>query len=117
MKRVLATLSLAVILAAFLTACGGSGGKGESTQLFAGKIQDGAEKYDRMQLECPVCGGRPISPDYHSDVNGKRIYFDDSDCKQEFDQNPQKYIQDYTPYAKQRQKSTQQSLEKQRSGK
>lgn len=46
-----------------------------------------------MASKDPVCGMMvdENNSKYTSDINGKKIYFCRSECKQSFDQNPSKY--------------------------
>ena len=97
---------IAVLVAALMgitvAGCGGSGsgsGSGGAGIIReAASIQDGAEKFDKMQTECPVDGGTPIKGDYYAEVNGKRIYFDSQECMNKFKENKQKYLDQYQTY-------------------
>ena len=75
----------------------------------AASIQDGAEKYDNMQMECPVCGGKPIEGEFYAEVDGKRIYFDNESCMTKFKEDPQKYLKDYKTYEEKMKESMMQS--------
>ena len=75
----------------------------------AASIQDGAEKYDNMQMECPVCGGKPIKGEFYADVDGKRIYFDKESCMNDFKQDPQTHLKAYKTYEEKMQESMRRS--------
>jgi len=85
----------AVLIMPMLCGCGGPGNEGRGDQVFASEIQDGAEKYDRSQYNCPVCQGQPIVADYYAEVDGKRIYFDSEECEQKFKENPEEYVEGF----------------------
>lgn len=92
--------SIAVVFMLALTfvvfqGCGqqGSSGGGDNTADRAMYIQDGAEKYFAHQASCPVCGGRPLRSDLHVDVNGKRVYFDKSECVDKFKNDRATYLE------------------------
>jgi YHS domain-containing protein len=44
------------------------------------------------QTKCPVLGG-DINKQVYADYKGKRIYFCCAGCDQEFEKNPEKYLQ------------------------
>ena len=103
--RILRNSILALVLVGaigFMGAGCGNGSSGDDSGAGiireAASIQDGAEKYDNMQTECPVCGGTPISGDYYAQVDGKRIYFDKESCMSDFKADSQKYMKDYKTY-------------------
>lgn len=97
--RMKAVAGLMMVLGLCVAAgCGGGGGGAQQSPTQAREIQDGAEKYDPPQVSCPVCGSKPISGDYHAEVEGKRIYFDKKECEKKFKQNSEKYLEDYTTY-------------------
>lgn len=116
MKNVYAGL-LAVLVVALMgitaAGCGGSGsgggGGGAGIIREAASIEDGAEKFDKMQTECPVDGGTPIKGDYYAEVDGKRIYFDSEECMNTFKENKQKYLDQYQTYEEQMQEMQKQS--------
>lgn len=100
-KRVGAAVMLVLIAglgAALFSGCGGVGNEGRGEQVFASEIEDGAEKYDRSQYNCPVCEGQPIVGDYYAEVDGKRIYFDKKECETKFKENPDRYVGDMESY-------------------
>ena len=46
----------------------------------------------KAQTTCPVLGGN-IDKNVYADYKGKRIYFCCKGCDQEFEKNPEKYLQ------------------------
>jgi len=121
MKKLLIGIAAIVLMVGFAAGCGPSGGDGGGSggkrpDIPARSIEDGAEKYDPFQAQCPVCGS-PIYADHHAEVEqdgqSARIYFDKEECVQKFEQNPEEYLQDYTSPAKQR-GNYQQKIEQQR---
>jgi len=68
----------------------GEGGSEMPTMAY--NFRDGAPKYYDEQKACPVCGGQPIKEDVYVDHQMKRIYFDKEQCAKTFEENPQKYI-------------------------
>ena len=101
-RRLLLSLIAVALVGAFLTACGKAGDKteGNPNPKFHGPamaIQDGANKYDPNQGNCPVCNKGPINPDFYHDIEGEgRIYFDKEECMKKFKQNPQEHLKGYT---------------------
>ncbi len=81
-----------------LVGCGNGSGPAEAKPMQARQIDDGAEKYSPMQVKCPVCKTQELAAEIHSDVDGKRVYFDKEECKQKFDQDPQKYLDQWKTY-------------------
>jgi len=94
----------------------GPGNDGRGDQIFASEIQDGAEKYDRSQYACPVCEGQPISGEYYAEVDGKRIYFDQQSCMEQFKENPDQYLGDMPSMKQKRMKQMQQRRQGRGSG-
>lgn len=66
----------------------------------AARIEDGARKFDPMQTACPICG-QPIRPDYYVDLREGRIYFDQVECLQKFQQSPAAYLERYRQQGRQ----------------
>lgn len=95
-----ATIAAAVLALAglALVGCGDVSAPSEAKPMQARQIDDGAEKYSPMQIKCPVCNTQELSADIHSDVDGKRVYFDKEECKQKFDQDPQQYLEQWKTY-------------------
>ena len=96
MKKTVVFASLVVCLGLFaaIVGCGDSEpeGMGEAgVPVMAWTIEDGAEKYAPQQDKCPVCGGRPIAEEFHTEVDGKRLYFDKQECVTKYEQNPDEY--------------------------
>lgn len=93
-------LPLAIVMAGlccFLAGCGEGPGvsPGGDPPRAAGTIDDGSPKFFVGQIECPVCGGRPIAPEHHADVEGGRLYFDSAECLREFNKNSEKHLRKY----------------------
>jgi len=98
----LCLVMVAVVFSAGIAGCGSrSGGTGGSRA--AKTFEDGADKYDPMQMRCPVCDSQPLNADYYADVDGKRIYFDKQECMEKFKQNTEQYLKKFKTY-KQRMK-------------
>jgi YHS domain-containing protein len=51
------------------------------------------------QTTCPVMGGA-INKDIFTEYKGKKVYFCCTDCKAEFEKNPEKYISKLPQFAK-----------------
>lgn len=58
-------------------------------------FQDGHKKYYDHQFQCPVCGKEGLKPDIHVDLEQGRMYFDKEECKKEFNQDQEKYLQKF----------------------
>jgi YHS domain-containing protein len=107
MRRVL-ILALYAAIGLLTVSAIGCGEKGNSDQQATGKptmayeFRDDAPKYYSQQRTCPVCGGQPIKEDVHVTHQGKRIYFDKEECATEFEENPEKYIQQWTERMRER---------------
>lgn len=107
MTRVLIMAVALAFVGAVFTGCGGDSGdaQGNPDPKFHGPammIKDGAQKFDKMQGNCPVCQGGPIDPEVHVDIEGKgRLYFDKEECKEKFEQNRDKYLSEYKEVGKQ----------------
>lgn len=70
-----------------------TGGRtGDQVETRARYIEDGATKYNPDQKQCPVCGAPDLHADQYVDVDGKRVYFDKQECREEFEQNQSKYL-------------------------
>ena len=97
MRSIMIILAVGAALSLAVAGCGqGGGGEGESQDIISAlQIQDGSTPYNERQFTCPVCGGKPISPDYYADVNGKRIYFDKEECAEKFKQDPETHLKQY----------------------
>lgn len=102
--------ALAVMLASglsciLLLACEEGLSGGGSKILPAAEIRDGVPAFIGTQTECPVCGRRPLNPEFYSEVQVKmnekegeeaeyetqRVYFDQQKCVKAFEQDRQKY--------------------------
>ena len=104
MRKLLLCVAVAGLLGAALVGCGSgdSGGSEEYGEKPVVEMHPDTKKYDMMQYECPVCGGKALKEEFYSDVDDQgRIYFDKKECKEKFDQNPQEYLKDYTNIEKQ----------------
>jgi len=96
MKKAIAVLVAAGLLLGVGFGCGGDSGSAMDADVKpAMDIQDDAEKYDPYQIECPVCGQKPIKADLYSEADGRRIYFDREECVSKFEENPQQYLDEY----------------------
>ena len=103
MRRTLAALVVLALAAGFVAGCGQSrqeaGEDRDPPDIPARSISDGAEKYDPLQAQCPVCG-EPIHEEYHAEVeyegNSGRIYFDKKECEETFKGDPEQYLEGYT---------------------
>jgi YHS domain-containing protein len=51
------------------------------------------------QTTCPVLGG-PIDKNLFTEYKGKKVYFCCAECKQKFEQDPQKYVSKLPQFAK-----------------
>lgn len=109
MKKLLWGLAVAVLLGAVVVGCTDSStGEGEGAAEDPRSFHPGVKKYDNMQFECPVCESAAIKEEFYSDVDDEgRIYFDKKECKEKFDADPQKYLQDYTKVTDQMRKGGQ----------
>jgi len=103
--RIAVALCLAAACGFVFAGCGGGGAGPQDRPNQARQIEDGADKYDPMQVSCPVCDTQSISGDYYADVDGKRIYFDKQECEDKFKENPQQYLQDFQTYKESMQKT------------
>lgn len=105
MLRQTLVLGIALVFGfGLVTGCGSK--SSQRDDLRANDIDDGAEKYSSMQNKCPVCGGKPISADIHSNVNGKRVYFDKKECKEKFDANSEKYLKEWVTFEEREKRQT-----------
>ena len=96
MKKLALICAALGVFALLATGCSGrSADKDESTNRPAIEIQDGAQKYDSFQFNCPVCGEPGIKGEFYADVNGKRIYFDKKECAEKFKGDSEKYLKKY----------------------
>ena len=107
MKRLAAICVLSAVLCIGVMGCGGeeastssdsevSSAGGPPDVTTARKIQDDAPKFNPMQMNCIVCGERPIKGEFHADVSAGgrsgRIYFDKKECLEKFNNNKEKYL-------------------------
>lgn len=64
-----------------------------------------AEEHDHHDTEsiqqtlCPVMEGNPIDPNLHVDYQGERVYFCCNFCVEEFQKNPEKYLDKLPQFA------------------
>ena len=99
MKKAMMAGAGVLVLAVLLGAAAGCGDSSGTRGSRAAKtFEDGAEKYDPMQMRCPVCNGTPLKPGLHAEADGKRLYFDKKECVKKFKQNSGKYLKDYETY-------------------
>ena len=94
MRHVFIALAIATVLCLGTTGCGkeeSTAGTGHGQKDEAAEFDDGADKYFREQMECPVCGGKPIKPDFYVDTEKGRIYFDKKECATKFENNRAEY--------------------------
>jgi len=99
MKKLLSSIAL-ILLVAGLAGCDsgtptgpdpGEGGR----PVTAADIEDDTNKYLDTQKACPVCGGTPIKGEYYVDLPQGRVYFDKQECRNEFEQNQDQYLQEW----------------------
>ena len=111
MKGRIAILVFSAVLCMGLLGCGGEqqtsstkktkpgpgGGPPDvTTAAELAKGQD-AQPVRPMQMNCFVCGERPLKADIHADISmgggSGRIYFDKQECLDKFENNKKKYLQ------------------------
>jgi len=110
MKRTFGILVLAAVLCLGVMGCGGEqqsssakktkpgagGGPPDVTTAADLAQEQDAQPINPMQMNCIVCGERPLKGDLHADVTvgnqRGRLYFDKQECLDEFEQNQQKYL-------------------------
>ena len=111
MKGRIAILVVSAMLCIGVLGCGGEQqtNSAEKTKPGAGggppdvtTAADLAQEQDvqplrQMQMNCIVCGERPLKGDFHADVNAGgrsgRLYFDKQGCLDKFQENTQKYLE------------------------
>ena len=94
----MAMLVAALMLCGLMMGCGQSGpSASQEGPPAAWSVQDGAPKFYEEQITCPVCGESPIKGEYYADVGSAklRVYFDSQECLDTFNEDPQKYIQEW----------------------
>jgi len=98
MKRLLLGVVFLGMLAAVIAGCEGKpSGDKPGTPAYtaptrAEQINDGADKYFPMQMADPV-NDKNIEGKFYVDLDGKRIYFSSQESIEEFNKDPEKYIQ------------------------
>ena len=97
MKRIAIACVLVGLVTFFAAGCGGGGDRaaGEPEGRPAISFQDGQENYHDFQFRCPVCGEEGIKQKFHVDTDEGRVYFDSQDCADTFQEDPQKYLEQY----------------------
>jgi len=97
-RAVMAGLLVLALCVLTVAGCGQDGSSGASGKkrlrkyIAAKNIEDGAEKYDRVQSRCPVCDAQGVTAEHYVDVDGKRVYFDKKECKEKWEENQAKYL-------------------------
>jgi len=60
--------------------------------VFASSFQDGVEPLYPNQFVDPVSGKQPIKQEFYVDVEGKRVYFNSAESRDQFQKDPSKYM-------------------------
>ena len=103
-NKVLFVVCCAVLAAGgmALSGCGGGGpSTGDEVEAMAKYLEDGAAKFYKNQAWCPVCGSGGLNENYYVDVNGKRIYFDEKECQQKFENNQSQLLDRFKKHIEQ----------------
>jgi len=99
MKHLLLGVALVGILGLMVVGCGERaaptkpGKPAAPAPVMAMSFDDGAEPYFPMQFVDPVSGEKPIKQEFFVDVDGKRVYFNSAESRDEFKKDPSKYLQ------------------------
>lgn len=111
MKNKLAVLVVSAALCVSVLGCGGeqqassgkkakrgpAGGPPDVTTAAQLAQDQDAEPLEAMQMNCIVCGERPLKGDIHADISmgnrRGRLYFDKQECLDKFQEDKQKYLQ------------------------
>jgi len=93
MKKWTIALAVAVALGFALAACERGGGEASGKQggIVAQNIDDGATPLDPAQA-FDYLSKEPIKPEFYYDFKGKRIYFSSAETRDQFKQDPERYL-------------------------
>jgi len=99
MKKLITLLSLVAIFV--VLSAGVSGCKKKTEPVTPSSPNTAQETVSAVteQTTCPVMGGA-INKDIFTEYKGKKVYFCCTDCKAEFEKNPEKYISKLPQFAK-----------------
>lgn len=96
--RILTVFAVLALLCAGLAGCDGSSGVTgpEEGPPAAYQFHHDTPKLIEDQTECIVCRETPIKENLYEDWGpGLRVYFDKQECKEEFQQNPDQYVNQF----------------------
>jgi YHS domain-containing protein len=99
MKNIITILTLIAIVAVLSVVVPGCKKKTEPVSVSSSGAEAKIVSAALEQKTCPVTGD-PIDKNVFVEYQGKKVYFCCSDCKGEFEKNPEKYIGKLPQFAK-----------------
>ena len=96
MKKVFLIIALTALVVGFMGCGQGAPTSREGAPVEAWSIDDdNPNKFRDGQIACPVCDGIPIKGEHYVDTKRGRVYFDKAECAEKFEQDTQKYLQQW----------------------